>query len=198
VSAKIIESKEDTMTRLQEYKESFAPYSGAMTFLLGIVFVLMFGLTVPTKTIKVPVIRVVEKPIIVQKPVYLNKYDRRQIQCLADNAYYEAGNQTIKGKIAVTNVVMNRVNDGRFPSTPCGVIYQKHRGTCQFSWTCQGRKRIQSMKQYFDARKVAEDVYLNNVRDITKGAKFYHAHYVNPRWKYRRVARVGDHIFYRG
>ena len=198
MSARIIESKEDTMTRLQEYKESFAQYNGALTFLLGIVFVLMFGLTVPTQVIKVPVIRIVEKPIIVRKPVYLNKHDKQQIQCLADNAYYEAGNQTIKGKIAVTNVVMNRVEDKRFPSTPCSVIYQKRHGTCQFSWTCGARKRIESIRQYADARKVAEDVYLKNVRDITKGAKFYHAHYVNPKWKYRRVARVGDHIFYRG
>jgi spore germination cell wall hydrolase CwlJ-like protein len=198
VSARIIESKEDTMTTLQNYSERLAPYKGALTFLLGIIFALMLIPPVPAQIVKVPVIKVVEKPIIVHKPVYLNKYDRRQIQCLADNAYYEAGNQTIKGKIAVTNVVMNRAEDKRFPSSPCNVIYQKHRGTCQFSWTCGARKRIESIRQYTDAKKVAEDVYLENVQDITKGAKFYHAFYVNPKWKYKRVTKIGDHIFYRG
>lgn len=186
------------MIRLQEYWESFEPYKGATAFLMGIVTVLLFGINVPDRIIKVPIVRIVERPIVINKPVYLNSHDKRQIQCLADNAYFEAGNQTVKGKIAVTNVVMNRVNDGRFPSTPCGVIYQKRKGTCQFSWTCEGKKRIQSIKQYMDSRKVAEDVYLNNVQDVTRGAIFYHAKYVNPRWNYRRIMRVGDHIFYRG
>ena len=48
----------------------------------------------------------------------LSDHDKRQIQCLAQNAYFEAGNQSIKGKIAVTNVVMNRVEEKRFPQTP--------------------------------------------------------------------------------
>jgi spore germination cell wall hydrolase CwlJ-like protein len=186
------------MIRLQEYKESFAPYQGAIAFLLGIIAVLLFGVNMPERVVKVPIVRIVERPVIVNKPVYLNAHDKRQIQCLTDNAYYEAGNQSIKGKIAVSNVVMNRADDDRFPSTPCGVIYQKRKGTCQFSWTCGGKKRIQSMRQYLDARRVAENVYLRNVKDITNGAKFYHAHYVNPRWPYRKVKIIGDHIFYRG
>ena len=49
-----------------------------------------------------------------------------------------------------------------------------------------------------EAKQVALDVYLNNVGDVTNGAKFYHADYVNPGWNLRRVKKIGDHIFYRG
>lgn len=135
---------------------------------------------------------------MVKKPVYLSRHDKQQIQCLAENAYFEAGNQSHKGKIAVTNVVMNRVADKRFPKTPCGVVYQKSRGVCQFSWVCEGKKRIRDMTMFAASRKAAEDVYLRNVGDVTKGAKFYHANYVNPGWNLRRVTQIGAHIFYKG
>ena len=120
-----------------------------------------------------------------------------QIQCLARNAYFEAGNQGRQGMIAVSNVVMNRSRDHRFPSTPCGVINQRWRGTCQFSWVC-GRQRIRNQAIFSRALEVAADVYNGRVGDLTNGARFYHAVYVNPRWRYTRVARIGDHIFYRG
>lgn len=161
------------------------------------------GITVMTPepkptVVKVPVVQIIEKPVVVKKPVYLSRDDKRQIQCLAENAYFEAGNQSQKGKIAVTNVVMNRVADKRFPNTPCGVVYQRTRSVCQFSWVCEGNKRIRNMKMFAASRKAAEDVYLRNVGDVTRGAKFYHANYVNPGWNLRRVTQIGAHIFYKG
>jgi spore germination cell wall hydrolase CwlJ-like protein len=33
--------------------------------------------------------------------------------------------------------------------------------------------------------------------DVTSGATYYHADYVNPRWKLERVDQIGHHIFYR-
>lgn len=139
----------------------------------------------------------IEKQIVVEEQPALSQYDKSQIRCLAENAYFEAGNQSIKGKIAVSNVVMNRVNDKRFPKTPCAVIYQRTKHICQFSWVCQGKKQIRNEEQFNVSRKVAEDVYLGNVEDVTKGAKFFHAVYVNPRWNRRWVATIGDHIFYK-
>lgn len=134
-----------------------------------------------------------------QEPA-LDANDRRQIQCLAENAYFEAGNQSRKGMIAVTNVVMNRVEDGRFPKTPCGVVRQKARGVCQFSWVCERGRVIRDSELFRRTREIAEDVYLDNVGDVTNGAKFYHADYVRPRWAniFRRTVIIGDHIFYRG
>ena len=46
------------------------------------------------------------------------------ILCLALNVYFEAGNQPIVGKIAVAQVVMNRVELDEYPDTVCEVIHQ--------------------------------------------------------------------------
>jgi spore germination cell wall hydrolase CwlJ-like protein len=189
------------MTKLFDKTGRF-PYLtwlGAGVFGAIVAFITFMVLPDPKPTVvKVPVVQVIEKPVVVKKPVYMSRHDRQQIQCLAENAYFEAGNQSTKGKIAVTNVVMNRVADKRFPKTPCGVVHQKSRGVCQFSWVCQGRKRIHDAEMFAVAKKVAEDVYLRNVGDVTMGAKFYHANYVNPGWNLRRVTRIGAHIFYKG
>jgi spore germination cell wall hydrolase CwlJ-like protein len=186
------------MTKLFEHNTNFPVLRWAEGFVVGLMLMIIYIGVMPKQIEKVPVVEVVEKPVIIKQPVYLNKHDKKQIQCLAHNAYFEARNQHHTGKVAVTNVVMNRVQDKRFPNTPCGVIYQKTGKVCQFSWVCEGNKIVRDRKQFREAVKAAEDVYLENIGDLTAGAKFYHANYVNPRWKYRRVAMIGDHIFYRG
>ena len=65
---------------------------------------------------------------------WYTKDKEKQIECLAKNLYFEVGNQGTAGMLAVSSVVINRVNDDRFPNTMCKVIYQKRGGVCQFSW----------------------------------------------------------------
>ena len=95
---------------------------------------------------------------------------------------------------------MNRAKDNRFPSTPCGVINQRASGVCQFSWKCEGGKRIRDGVAFAKAKEIAEHVYLGNYGDVTRGAKFYHADYVSPGWGrvFARTTKIGAHIFYRG
>ena len=38
------------------------------------------------------------------------------IECLATNIYFESANESLAGQISVGMVVLNRVNDARFPS----------------------------------------------------------------------------------
>ena len=47
-----------------------------------------------------------------------------EIYCMAQNIYFEAGNQPLAGKIAVSQVVLNRVEHYAYPDTVCGVVYQ--------------------------------------------------------------------------
>ena len=181
------------MTQLIDKTKRINVRQMAITILIAIIMALIVSSILPEPApARVPTvdIKIVEKPVEEVKPVApLTTHDKRQIQCLAENAYFEAGNQSTKGKIAVTNVVMNRVEDKRFPKTPCSVVHQRTKRVCQFSWVCEGKKRIRSTVQYADSRRVAEDVYLGNVGDVTKGAKFYHADYVNPGWNLRRITR---------
>ena len=96
--------------------------------------------------------------------------NNRELKCLADNIYYEAGNQSTKGKLAVAAVTINRVNSPKFP------------------------------QQYAESKKVAEKVLLYGANHgvLGKNVLFYHADYVSPGWNLRRVAKIGDHIFYAG
>lgn len=52
-------------------------------------------------------------------------YTNSDLKLLACLIYAEAGNQPYKGKVAVGNVVMNRVKSSLFPKTLKEVIYQK-------------------------------------------------------------------------
>lgn len=61
-------------------------------------------------------------------------YDQNDLYWLSRIIYSESGNQPLNGKIAVGNVVLNRVNSPRFPNTIHGVIFQKN----QFSPAANG------------------------------------------------------------
>lgn len=126
--------------------------------------------------------------------------NNRELKCLADNIYFEAGNQSTHGKMAVAAVTINRVNSSKFPRSVCSVVYQRTKRVCQFSWVCEGKNRIRSAQQYAEAKKVAEKVLLSGVNHgiFANNVLFYHADYVNPRWNLRRVIKIGNHIFYAG
>lgn len=134
---------------------------------------------------------------IEQLDFVLTEYDQRQIKCLAENSYHEARGEPRLGQIAVSNVVLNRTEDPRFPSDPCSVIKQRNKRGCQFTWVCQGKK-IRNWDVYREQLELAREVYLSD-NDITNGAQFYHAAYVSPSWSrvFTRTKRIGLHIFYR-
>ena len=169
----------------------------------------------------------IENIVLQNEIVYsvdINKYKmphedatkQENIVCLAKNAYFEARNQSVLSQIAVSQVVMNRVQSPDFPNTVCGVVYEaqlskwykekmdkevplKHK--CQFSWYCDGKADIiTDVQSYKIALAVAHQVLSKyTMHDVTDGAVFYHAYYVNPRWAKEKIKTVvhEDHIFYR-
>jgi len=127
----------------------------------------------------------------------------RELMCMTRNIYYEAAREPAEGKIAVAQVVMNRVAHPEFPDTPCEVIHQRTshaRGVvCQFTWLCDGsveRNRIRE-DLWQESELAAKKVLLEGFRlPSLEGALFYHADYVSPNWRKVRVATIGRHIFY--
>lgn len=111
-----------------------------------------------------------------------------QLHCMATNIYHEAGNQSEKGKIAVANVVMNRIKSQKYPDSPCDVIYQRSKRGCQFSWVCS-RKKVKDYSLYEKCLKIAKIVYFGNTEDVTNGAIYF------SRSKSNRGLRIGDHVF---
>ena len=62
----------------------------------------------------------------------------KQMSCLAEALYFEARGEPIQGQLAVGEVVLNRVEDPRYPNSICKVINQGtgRRFACQFTYTC--------------------------------------------------------------
>jgi len=123
---------------------------------------------------------------------------QREVQCLAQNIYYEAGNEPSAGKIAVAEVTMNRVKKG-YAKTVCGVVTQKSKGTCQFSWVCSPKKAVDSMKNWVESKKIAENILISRKKyGIIGNATHFHADYVDPSWASSKkyVSQIGRHVFY--
>ena len=132
------------------------------------------------------------------------------IMCLALNVYHEAKNQSLAGQIAVAEVVMNRVDDPRYPNNVCDVVKQgltykwkpsvPIRNQCQFSWYCDGKSDVAKEKDAWEESvSVAKGVYYGYLDAYLEGATHYHAYYVNPSWAETKtyITRIDDHIFYR-
>ncbi len=141
----------------------------------------------------------------------LTPYAKKQVECLADNIFFEAGYEPVEGQKAVAVVTLNRVRSGEFANDICGVVKEKNHRTCQFSWYCQDRERNMAYnkeKNLSDRQKelyqniffLALDIYVNSdsLRDNTGGALYYHADYVNPNWRHlNKTVKIGRHIFYK-
>ena len=132
-----------------------------------------------------------------------------QVECMALNIYYEARGSNLADKAAVADVVLNRVNDKRYPDSICGVVRQgkKHadgsmkRNACQFSWYCDGKSDWpRDTDAWVDAQMIAYNMLqYGQGRGLTEGATHYHADYVKPSWArtLQLTGRIGVHIYYR-
>jgi spore germination cell wall hydrolase CwlJ-like protein len=132
----------------------------------------------------------------------------QQEQCHALNAYYEARSEGIKGMMAVIKVVNNRVKASGYPSTPCGVIFQRK----QFSWTHQQSYRAidallmgditglnaREIQAYNTALILAYSSDLELSKVLPEAALYYHTRDVRPAWSntFKRIKVLGVHIFY--
>ena len=126
----------------------------------------------------------------------------KQMSCLAEALYFEARGEPIKGQLAVGEVILNRVEDARYPSSICRVVNQGtgRRFACQFTYTCDGKlETVHERKPYEISLKIAKILMTTHERKLTKGSTHYHSNYVDPKWskKFERVAKFGRHIFYR-
>jgi hypothetical protein len=119
----------------------------------------------------------------------------RELHCLAGATYFEAKSESLSGQLAVARVIVARSKSGRFPNSYCGVVFQPS----QFSFV-RGRSMpaiSKGSKQWKNAVAIAQIAHANSWASPVEGALFFHAAYVSPGWKLRRVGRIDNHVFYR-
>ena len=120
----------------------------------------------------------------------------RDLECLAVGVYFESKSEPLAGQLAVGQVIANRANSGgRFPSSYCGVLFQRG----QFSFVRGGHwpKVNRSSRQWQNAVAIAKIVDQDLKDSAAENALFFHAKRVSPGWRLKRVASIGNHIFYR-
>ena len=118
-----------------------------------------------------------------------------QLECLAGAIYFESKSEPLKGQLAVGHVIANRTKSGKYPSSYCGVVYQRG----QFSFV-RGRSMPhinRSGMQWRNAVAVATIVDRALQPSPVGKAVSFHARRVSPGWRMARVGTLGNHVFYR-
>lgn len=118
-----------------------------------------------------------------------------QMECLAAGVYFESKSESLEGQLAVGHVIANRAASGRFASSYCGVLFQRG----QFSFV-RGKSYPsvpRASRQWQNAVAIAKIVDAEMHPSPVGKALFFHAKRVSPGWRLKRVASVGNHVFYR-
>lgn len=112
----------------------------------------------------------------------------------------EAGCEDENGKLLVANVVLNRVESGRFPSTVRAVVYQSDGGKVQFTPAYNGR--LQSVKVSEETEEVVKRALYGE--DISGGALYFVATRVageqRSSWFFKHLTYLfdyGNHSFFK-
>lgn len=124
--------------------------------------------------------------------------------CVALAVYFESAssNQPVDDQYGIALVVRNRVNDSGMK--PCDVVFEPK----QFSALNDALDDDGKLKSEYQPRgkvwrkslNIAKAVLNGDVPDITNGARFYYANYINPpAWAYdmKYTGRHGKHFYWR-
>jgi len=118
-----------------------------------------------------------------------------ELECLAGAVYFEAKSESLAGQLAVGHVIANRAASGRFPSSYCGVVFQRS----QFSFV-RGHALPyipRASQDWQDAVAIAKIVDQKLRPSPMGNALYFHARRVSPGWRMARVGTLGNHVFYR-
>jgi len=116
------------------------------------------------------------------------------MECLAGAIYFESKGEPLAGQLAVAEVIINRTRSGRYPKTLCGVVKQPS----QFSFVRGGRIPAipRGSAHWRKAVAIAHIAQQDLADSPVPTALSFHATHVSPRWKMKRIATVGNHVFY--
>ena len=121
---------------------------------------------------------------------------KKDIQCLARNIFHEAGGEPEEGKVAVGLVTLNRASNPKYPDNVCGVVNQPG----QFSWVRQKvRQPRESDPRWEESQRIAVALAEGDYHEYRlkyADAHHFHATYVRPGWRNKKIGRIGNHVFY--
>lgn len=107
----------------------------------------------------------------------------------------EAGAEPYSGKVAVGNVILNRVDSKEFPNTIYGVIFDYHENIPQFSPVAEGTVYNNPSQESIQAARDA----LNGARPVGNSTYFFNPDKAAGTWIVKNktyLTKIGGHSFY--
>lgn len=134
--------------------------------------------------------------------IEIARLDGEERDCLAKAIYYEARSESRVGRLAVADVVLNRVASPVYPDSICEVVFEgsERKTGCQFSFTCDGSMKARLNERLWAESEMLAGAVLAGIRKpVSRHATHYHADYVSPPWAdtLTPTAVIGTHKFYR-
>ena len=134
-------------------------------------------------------------------------------ECLAQALFAEFRSETAAAAIAGGEVILNRVNDKRYPNTICEVVRYKNKGVYHFSYQYKTDPNFYKTARVFSSMRVTSieikakerayeiaDNVMASVPALPSDALNYHTIAVKPSWAHnlQKNSQIGKTIFYRG
>lgn len=127
-------------------------------------------------------------------PVVSEHMSPSSVDCLVKAMNHEAGGEGTKGQKAVGYVIINRTKSGRFPSTVCGVVFQRSQ------FTNIGHAKAIPEKKYNTLKALALEIIssYSKITDPTRGSLFFHNTSIGTPWRHVvRMVQIGSQVFYK-
>ncbi len=123
-------------------------------------------------------------------------YSNDDLYWLSRIIHAESEAEPYSGKVAVGNVILNRVKSNLFPNTVYGVIFEYYKHIPQFSPVAEGtiykNPSLESIQSARDA--------LNGVKPVGASTYFFNPDKATGKWivdNKSYVQRIGNHVFYK-
>lgn len=134
-------------------------------------------------------------PQVVSRGTVARSIDSTDLYWMSRIIHAESEAESYQGKIAVGNVIMNRVKSKEFPNTVKGVIFEYYKGIPQFSPVEEGTIYNNPGRESIEAAKDA----LNGVRPVGTATYFFNPDKSKAQWivdNKTYVMRIDNHVFY--
>jgi spore germination cell wall hydrolase CwlJ-like protein len=113
-------------------------------------------------------------------------------ECMTRVMYFESNRSSAEGMLAVGTVVMNRLNDRKFPNSVCGVVGQSNQFAPGVLWKPMKEGRSKAL-----AHQMASRVLGGERHPGVQNAKFFHTQgYSFPYTNMHYVLNAGGNSFY--
>lgn len=121
------------------------------------------------------------------------KISMNDYKCMVSAIHNESAGESLSGKQAVANVIINRIQHSEFPKSICRVVYQRNQGVCQFTWVCQ---KNNPGKISAETHHIAFKALTKKLPDNTRGALFFRTT-KNPAKNEVLITKIDNHYFYK-